>query len=146
MRKPFTVREYVRWADVDPAGIIRYDAYTRFFELAESELFRSVGVPYREIFRRFQVSMPRRVMHMDFHTPPVLDEELTVRAYITRAGRTSLTMQFDVSGDEGQLRADGYLVIVCVSIDGSMQTRPWPEELLALLQPFVMTADEARSG
>ena len=43
MGAPFVVHEYVRWGDVDIVGIIRYDAYLRFFEFAESELLRAVG-------------------------------------------------------------------------------------------------------
>ena len=39
--KPFTIDEYVRWSDVDQAGIIFYGAYVRFFEIAETELFRA---------------------------------------------------------------------------------------------------------
>ena len=36
----FSVSEYVRWEDIDAAGIINYQAYLRFFGLAEVELFR----------------------------------------------------------------------------------------------------------
>ena len=32
MTAPFVIREYVRWADVDMAGIIRYDAYTDVYK------------------------------------------------------------------------------------------------------------------
>ena len=37
----FSVQEYVRWEDIDAAGIINYQAYLRFFGIAEVELFRS---------------------------------------------------------------------------------------------------------
>ena len=46
----FSVSEYVRWEDIDAAGIINYQAYLRFFGLAEVELFRSCGLPYRTLF------------------------------------------------------------------------------------------------
>ena len=43
MKQPwkFTIEERVRWGDVDAARIIFYGAYIRFFEFAETELFRS---------------------------------------------------------------------------------------------------------
>ena len=44
--KTFTIEERVRWGDVDAARIIFYGAYIRFFEIAETELFRAVGLPY----------------------------------------------------------------------------------------------------
>ena len=46
----FSVEEYVRWEDIDAAGIINYQAYLRFFGLAEVELFRSCGLSYRRLF------------------------------------------------------------------------------------------------
>ena len=53
--KPFIINEYVRWSDVDYAGIIFYGAYVRFFEIAETELFREAGRVFRyedELFAR----------------------------------------------------------------------------------------------
>src|SRR5438094_409869 len=34
----YRIQEYVRWEDIDAAGIINYQAYLRFFALAEAEL------------------------------------------------------------------------------------------------------------
>ncbi len=50
MPKPFIIEEYVRWSDVDFAGIIFYGSYVRFFELAETELFRAAGLPFGTVF------------------------------------------------------------------------------------------------
>lgn len=145
--RPFVARDYVRWSDVDPAGIIRWDAYTRFFELAEAELFRSVGVSYASIPERFGVTLPRAALHMDFDSPSTLDELLDVRTYVSRVGRTSLTLNFDVHGNGGALRAHGYLVLVSAARGiphGAPQ--PWPEALLALLAPYRMSAEEVRAA
>ncbi len=56
--RPYTIEEYVRWSDVDFAGIICYGAYLRFFEIAETELFRAAGLAFHDVFpaRRFTVS------------------------------------------------------------------------------------------
>lgn len=143
-RRPFTIQEHVRWGDVDYMGIIRYDAYTRFMELAEAELLRSVGVSHRDFFTRWDFSIPRRVMHVEFVSPPVLDEKLTVAAYISRVGTTSLTLNFDFHGEEGQLRAAGHLVLVCVERTHT-KSRPWDPAFIALLEPYRMSEDEART-
>ena len=47
---PFTIRERVRWIDCDAAQIIHYGSYIRFFEIAETEMYRSVGLPYAVAF------------------------------------------------------------------------------------------------
>lgn len=143
-RAPFVIREYVRWGDVDYAGIIRYDAYTRFMELAESELFRTVGVLFAGFEKRFGFSIPRRAMHVDFESPPTLDERLTVLAYVSRVGTTSLTLNFDFFGIEDKLRATGYLVLVCVE-SGAAVARPWSTEFITLLDRYRLSAEEARA-
>jgi acyl-CoA thioester hydrolase len=144
---PFLVHEHVRWSDVDPARIIRYDAYTRFFELGESELFRSLGVPYTMIFTRFEISLPRRAMHMEFVSPPLLDERLEVATYISNVGTTSMTINFDIYGEGGVMRMFGHLIVVCTTTTPSdMRKRPWPAELLTLIEPYRMTVEEGRYG
>ena len=142
--KTFVVREFVRWGDVDPSGIIRYDAYTRFFEMAEGDFFRMLGLKYRELFTRLGVAIPRRVMHIDFLSPPVLDEQLEVHLYVSQMGETSMTLNFDFYGPSRVPRAMGYLVVVCVTADGSMVKRPWPPELRELIQPYILSVEDAR--
>ena len=110
------ISEYVRWGDVDLAGIICYGAYLRFFELAETEIFRAAGLPFGEMFERFDIWLPRRVMHAEFHSPAALDERLKVVTYFSHVGRTSLTINFDVmSADGGTLHASAHQVLVCVA-------------------------------
>jgi acyl-CoA thioester hydrolase len=142
-RAPFRVVEYVRWADVDYAGIIRWDAYCRFMELGESEMFRSLGISYREFERRYDFDIPRRAMHLDFESPPTLDEQLEIVVYISRVGTTSLTISFDIYGQGGAVRAVGSLVLVCVTRQG-MQKRPWPPDFLSLIDRYRLTTEEAR--
>lgn len=144
-RTPFVIHEHVRWGDVDYAGIIRYDAYTRFMELAESELFRSIGIPYREFVEKFDFTIPRRAMHVDFESPPTLDERIETVAYISRVGTTSLTLNFDFFGEGGVVRATGHLVLVCLP-KGQSKSAPWPADFIARLEPYRMSVDEARAA
>lgn len=140
---PFVVHEYVRWGDVDPEGIIRYDAYTRFMELAEGDFFRAIGLSYRDVFQRYGIGIPRRVMHVEFLSSPVLDEELEVRVHVGHVGTTSLRMNFDFHGAGGVLRATGHLVIVCVDLHRGRSKRPWPPELLERIRPYRMEGPSA---
>lgn len=143
-RKLFTVDERVRWSAVDKAGIIFYGAYVRFFELAEMELFRAAGVPYGDVFDRFDVWLPRVHLESDFHYPSRLDDELRVAAYFTHFGTSSLRINFDVLHlGAGRLAVTGHEVLVCTTRD-TLAARPLPEELRAVLSDFLMTEEEAR--
>jgi acyl-CoA thioester hydrolase len=134
---PFVVHEYVRWGDVDIVGIIRYDAYLRFFELAESEMQRAVGLLYNDMVARHGITLPRKVMHAEFITPARLDERLEIRTYVSAVGHTSLTLNFDMFADDGTARAKGYLVVVAVDVQ-TLEKRPLPAEVVERLVPHTV--------
>ena len=143
--KPFMVDERVRWSDVDYAGIIFYGAYFRFFELGEMELFRAAGLPYSDVFERFDIWLPRVHLDCDFMYPARLDDALRVAAYFTRFGTSSISMKFDVLHlGTRQLAAAGHVVLVCTGRD-ELKPRPLPAELRAMLERFEMSERVARS-
>jgi YbgC/YbaW family acyl-CoA thioester hydrolase len=144
-KKPFVISEYVRWGDIDLAGIICYGAYIRFYELAETEIFRAAGLPFKEMFDRYDMWLPRKIMHTEFYSPAQLDERLKVVTYFSRIGNTSLTINFDVMSPDGVLHATAHQVLVCVS-RSTFEKKPLPTEVTRALQPFVMTPDEARQA
>ncbi len=143
--KPFIIEEYVRWSDVDMAGIIFYGSYVRFFELAETELFRAAGLPYSTLFDTYDIYLPRVVVHTEFHYPARLDDHLRVAAYFGRIGNKSVTINFDfLDISAGKLAAHGYLVLVCTD-RASLKSRPLPTGVIEKLRPFALSTEEARA-
>ena len=141
----FRGREIVRWSDVDKAGIIFYGAYVRFFEIAETELFREAGLAYSTMFDLFDIWLPRKQLHFEFHAPALLDDTLAVEAWVGRVGRTSLRLDFETYKGEGESRvktADGHVVMVATD-RVNMRPVPLPAELVARLARFV--ADETQN-
>ena len=137
MSTPFSIEEYVRWSDVDAAGVICYGAYVRFIEIAETELFRTAGFPYGQIFERFDCWLPRVRYLSEFHKPAMLDQRLTVRVLVKRLGRTSMTFAFGFDDESGARIADCEIVMVCVDRT-RFAPRPIPDELRAALQPYAV--------
>lgn len=145
MPAPFVIEEYVRWSDVDAAGIIFYGSYVRLFELAEMELFRAAGMPFSTVFETYDIYLPRVQVHTEFYYPVRLDDRLRLAAYISRIGTKSITMSFDVVHEgTGRLGAHGHLVLVCTG-RGDLVSRPLPPDLIDRLQPFALSVEEARS-
>ena len=142
---PYIIEEYVRWSDVDFAGIIFYGSYVRFFEIAETELFRSCGLAYRDVFDRYDIFLPRKAVHSEFFHPPRLDDRLRVATYVGRVGTTSMTLNFDVLRDgTPMLAAAGWMVLVCVDRQ-RLRPRPLPPGLVEALAPHTLTVAAARS-
>lgn len=134
--KKFTIEERVRWGDVDAARIIFYGAYIRFFEFAETELFRSVGLPYSVMFDELDVWLPRVHLECDFHRAAQLDDLLEVSVYVGRFGTKSMHLNFEVrrKGEE-LLIADAHFVLASVRRD-TFETVIIPDELKARLAPY----------
>jgi YbgC/YbaW family acyl-CoA thioester hydrolase len=136
MSAPFTIEELVRWSDVDAAGVICYGAYVRFIEIAETELFRSIGMPYGKVFERFDCWLPRVRLACEFHKPAVLDERLKVSAFIKRLGNTSVTLGFSFDNGRDQRVADCEIVLVCVDRK-NFRPKSLPDQLRAGLSRYV---------
>jgi YbgC/YbaW family acyl-CoA thioester hydrolase len=139
MSDGFSIQEYVRWSDVDAAGVICYGAYVRFIEIAETELFRAAGIPYGKVFERFDCWLPRVRYDSQFHKPAVLDERLTVRASVRRIGTSSIALAFQFDNARGERIADCEVVLVCVD-RARFRSKPLPEEIRSALRPYQIDA------
>ena len=136
MHKRFTIEEHVRWSDIDRAGIIYYGQFQRFFEIAETELFRAVGLPYSEVFDRLNIWLPRVQIHFDFRKPLVLDDLIEVSAYVGRFGNKSLTLKFEVNiKGETDPVAEGHVVLACVDRE-TFKSVFVPAEIIEALRPY----------
>ena len=138
----FTIEERVRWGDVDAASIIFYGSYIRFFEIAETELFRAVGMPYGKLFDELDIWLPRVHLECDFHRAPRLDDLLEVSVYVGNIGRTSLRLDFEVRRKtedgtiEKDLMATAHFVLVATD-RANLKPIPVPEALREKLTPYL---------
>ena len=137
----FIIEERVRWGDVDAARIIFYGSYIRFFEIAETELFRAVGMPYGKIFDELDIWLPRVHLECDFHRAAQMDDLLEVSVYVGRIGTTSLRLNFEVrrKTEDGTIEKDLMAAahFVLVSTDRKdLKPLPVPDELRRALEPY----------
>ncbi|HWC75762.1 MAG TPA: thioesterase family protein [Gemmatimonadales bacterium] len=143
---PFVIEEYVRWSDVDFAGIIFYGSYVRLFEIAETEMFRHCGLAYNRMFDQYDIFLPRKAVHSEFYWPARLDDRLRIAAYVGKVGTKSLTLHFDVvRPDAASLGAAGWMVLVCVD-RSRLKPRALPAGLIHALAPHTLSPESARSA
>lgn len=140
--KKFTIEERVRWGDVDAARIIFYGAYIHFFEFAETELFREVGLHYGVMFDELKIWLPRVHLECDFRRAAHLDDLLEVTVYVGRFGTKSMRLNFEVrrKGSE-ELIATAHFVLAAVNQD-TFETVPIPSELREKLAPYTANQNE----
>jgi acyl-CoA thioester hydrolase len=144
-RTPFVTTDFIRWEDIDLAGIARYSAYTRFLDIAETDLYRSLGTPLSKLHAQYKVWLPRKVMHIEYFAPARLDDQVVIVAYFNNIGRTSVTMHVDLfRQDRKTLIAAAHLVLVCVDI--ALAKTPLPPEFRELVEQHILTTEEARTA
>ena len=100
--KKFAIEERVRWGDVDAARIIFYGAYIHFFEFAETELFRAVGLHYGVMFDELNIWLPRVHLECDFLRIARLDDILEVSVWVGRFGTKSMRLNLKCAEREAR--------------------------------------------
>jgi acyl-CoA thioester hydrolase len=133
MAEPFRFRTRIRFIDTDSSGRIHYTAMFRYFESAEIEFMRRLGVSYT----KFGYGFPRVHVECDFLQSIVHDDEIEIEVFLTRLGRSSVRFDFRTL-KEGTVAARGAVVIACmdkkteraISIPGELRQR-FEEQLTA---------------
>ena len=118
-------------------GIVHYGAYIRLFQIGEEELLRACGLPYHELPIRRNVWIPRKALHMEFHSPAQIDEEVVIVSCFAKIGVSSITYAFEVYRASDRLnRASGSLTAVSVDKE-SVTPRPLPEDVKTMMRPYL---------
>ncbi len=110
----------VRWAELDPQGIVFNPNYFMYADLAVTEYMRAVGFVYPAAFEAHGTDTFTVNASANFRAPAVYDDELRIGVRTARIGRTSLRFEIGVFRDE-QLLAEGSSTLVCVDRQGHVQ-------------------------
>jgi 4-hydroxybenzoyl-CoA thioesterase len=96
----------VHWSDCDPAGIIFYPTYFRWFDSATWAFFGSVGFPIKMMIENGMV-MPLLSAECEFVAPAVPGDHCEVRSRIARWGGKSFVVAHEVVRGDGTVLSRG---------------------------------------
>ena len=96
----------LHWGDCDPAGIIFYPTYFRWFDAATWAFFASVGYTAKRM-RAEHLAMPLVAADCEFKAPAQQEDRAEVRSAIMRWGGKSFVLRHDVVRQDGTLLARG---------------------------------------
>ena len=100
------LRTEVSWGDCDPAGIIFYPTYFRWFDTATWALFGSVGHGVKAMIEHGQC-MPLVSAQCEFAKPAEPGDRCEVRSRIARWGAKSFVVSHEVVRADGTTLAHG---------------------------------------
>ena len=121
--EPFHFQTRIRFIDTDASGRIHYTAMFRYFESAEIEFMRRLGVIYGQTTYAF----PRVHVECDFLLSLVHDDLIDIEVFLTKLGKSSMRFDFRTL-KSGELAAAGAVVIVCMD-KVTERPAPIPDEL-----------------
>ena len=119
--------------DTDASGRIHYTALFRYFEAAEIEFFREIGVLHDHPTTAF----PRVHVECDYSRAIRYDDLLTIEVAVGRIGNTSVQLKFRVLKDEVEA-AKGNVVIASLDL-GTQRAVGLPAGIRERLQPYLAT-------
>ena len=126
-REPFRFRTRVRFVDTDASGRIHFTAMFRYFEAAEIEFLRTLGITYDAGSYNF----PRVHVECDFLKVIGNDDLIEIEVALTKLGRSSVRLEFRTfKGTE--LAAQGIVIAACADRD-TLRSIPIPDDLRATL-------------
>jgi acyl-CoA thioester hydrolase len=103
----------VRYNETDQMGIVHHSNYIFYYEVARTELMRSLGTSYREMEERGALLVIRDV-RSHFVAPAYYDEILTVRVSIREMPAVKVTFDFEIFNEKGEMIHTGEVVLACV--------------------------------
>jgi acyl-CoA thioester hydrolase len=124
----------VRWPDTDPAGIVWFGVFCRYFENAEEEMFTVLGRERTELLRELGIFMPRTSLNCSFRSPARLGDEISVGVGVSEISDRRVGYAFDIR-EQGtnRLILEASYRVACVD-SSTFTPLSIPEELVTLLQ------------
>jgi len=125
----------VLWADTDPAGIVWFGVFFRYFEQAEEELFRRLGQDRTRLLHQLGIFMPRTSLQSRFRSPARLGDEIAVGVGASSIGERRIEYAFDVRDRlTDRLISEASYRVACVDAS-TFERRSFPEAITRLLKP-----------
>lgn len=106
----------VRWAETDPQGVVFHANFLTYFDTAQTEYLRNIGLPYPSGLRETGADLVLVKATLECVDGVRFDDEIEVMTRVSRIGRTSLTFAFEIYREgEEEVLVRGEDVYVCVA-------------------------------
>ena len=129
----------IEWGDCDPAGIVFFPNYLKYFDAATNTLFLSaLGLNKYEMIRKYGITgIPLVDVGARFIIPSVFGEVVTIESTVAEIKRSSFRMQHRLLRGDA-LAVEGFETRVWTGRDpdnpDKLKSRPIPDEVIAKLR------------
>ncbi|MEE4453112.1 thioesterase family protein [Novosphingobium resinovorum] len=136
---PFTTTAQVRFADVDPAGIVFYPRYFEMLNGAVEDWFaQELGLDFAAMHLDHHIGVPTVKLEVEFLSPSRLGDKLDITITAQHLGRTSCGIEVVFAG-EGRERLRARVVLVCMDLNIHRPVE-WPQGVRAAIEAGLVPA------
>ena len=133
----------VTYAECTVGNHIYYARYLDLLEAARGEFFRSLAAPLA-LWQERDVIFPVIECRLRYKSPARYDDVLTIETWLTTAEKVRLNFAYRILNQGEVVILEAEIHHVCASL--TEKPKRLPEELRALLQPFVRAAARGATG
>ncbi len=122
----------VEWGDCDPAGIVYYPSYFRWFDQASHRLLAAAGVAHNDTHGGWKEGTPLVAAECSFKRASQPGEKLLVESRVSRFGGSSFTISHVFRDASGRIAAEGTETRIWAEKEGdarSLKAVPIPAEV-----------------
>ena len=134
MKSPFVHEMRVRFRDTDSQGHVYFGTYFEFCDEALSAYMHALGMPWQKLVKS-GTDMFYASASCDYRGSARFEELVCIEARIARLGTTSITSEFTIRNEGGELLAEASLVSVCVD-PSTRQKKPVPDAFREAVAAF----------
>ena len=124
----------VRYGETDKMGFLYHAHYVDYYDVARTELIRSLGTSNLEL-ENSGVMLPVIEVVSNYKTPAHYDDLLTVRCMLREMPGVKIRFDYEVFRENGERINTGHVVLAFMSVATYKACRP-PEWFLDFLRPY----------
>lgn len=125
----------VRYNETDRMGYLHHSFYPVYFEIARTEMLRSIGSTYK-LMEDSGIIMPVYSLNVEYKAPAFYDETLTVKSVMKELPVVRLIINYEILNENESIICTGTTTNVFVNAETRKPMRV-PEDILSLFNKFV---------
>jgi len=124
----------VRYGETDQMGYVYYGNYPLYYEVGRTEMFRSVGLTYRDIEEK-GILMPVRSLNIKYIEPARYDDLLRLQVIIKELPTAKVHFYYELYNEQNKLLNTGETVLVFVDAKSRRPQRA-PQAFITELRKY----------
>lgn len=130
-----TTKVRVRYSETDQMGYVYYGNYPQYFEVGRVELFRYIGLPYKDI-EEYGIMLPVADLSIKYIKPAKYDDELLITTTVKKLPEGArIVFEYEIKNQEDILLTKGDTTLYFMDKNSGKILR-CPEQILIIMKPF----------